>query len=170
MPQPMRTISKRPWKPLRITRSDRLKFPLLRKRHGPILRRGGRRLFRPIVGIDPLENRAVPISEVYGSLEERIVYKELLRRKEHFTFQSSMMGGRLELGGLVADFVLPERRMIIQVQGTIWHEPYPMRVRDALQASVFQNLGYDVVYIWDWQVRNEYLFDQFMDRLFGGVP
>lgn len=158
------------WKPLKLKRSDFFKLAKLRQRHGPILRRGGRRVFRPTIGEDPLEARAVPLSEVYGSLDERIVYKDLLRRrKEPPDFQSSLVGGRTELGGMVADFILPDRSMIIRVQGEYWHTGLRPEAKDAAQRAVLENMGFQVVDIYDWTIRDYDLFDDFMDRLLGGV-
>lgn len=69
------------------------------------LRRRGVKRIR--VGEDELEKRAVSEEAAGGvaTLPERIVYRELLRRRVTFDFQSSLLGGRLRLGGMVADFI-----------------------------------------------------------------
>ena len=49
-------------------------------------------------------------AEGFGSLEERAVYMELVRRSLtpglDFSYQSRFFGGRLEKGGLVVDFLI----------------------------------------------------------------
>src|SRR3990167_2754607 len=82
-------------------------------------RRGPR---REDVGGDPREARAVSEEEVRGTLPERIFYLALIRvlhfmPDADFDFQSSLQGGRLEFGGIVADFLFPEQRIIVNVQG-----------------------------------------------------
>ena len=52
----------------------------------------------------------MPKEQVNGTLPERILYLALIRvmhfsPNADFDFQSSQEGGRLELGGLVADFL-----------------------------------------------------------------
>ena len=81
-------------------------------------RRGVR---RPLIGEDPLEARAIPETTFNGYLHERILYAFLVKLGFQpgvdFTAQSSLEGGRLELGGLVADFLFFNMRLIIRVQG-----------------------------------------------------
>lgn len=107
-------------------------------------RRGPR---RSRVGEDPLEARAVPETKVRGTLPERIVYKALLMRKlvpgVDFDFQSSQDGGRLELGGIVADFLFERRRIVIQVQGPT-HAGYLRSQKDKEQTDALMELGYTV--------------------------
>jgi len=67
---------------------------------------------RSRVGEDPLEARAVPHDYIKGTLPERIVYYYLVNYMKFqagvdFDFQSSMEGGRIELGGMVVDFLVP---------------------------------------------------------------
>lgn len=147
------------WKPLAFARADYLNLP--RKRHGPIVRRG---LSLPKLGESELESRAVPLSEVLGSLEERILYKALSLRKIPFDFQSSMIGGRMELGGMVADFILLDRNAIIRVQGTIWHTGIVAEARDKEHRAIMENMGYVVWDIWDWEIRNRDLMDDWLRR------
>src|SRR5512146_313230 len=64
-----------------------------------------RGFYRRKVGADQLEARAVSKELVHGTLPERIVYQWLVNANyvpgADFSFQSSMEGGRLELGGIV---------------------------------------------------------------------
>lgn len=149
------------WKPLKYTRGDFFRTDLTRKRHPVIMRRGTREIYRPPIGESALEKRAT--QGIIGSLEERIVYKELLKRKIYFSFQSSMEGGRQELGGMVVDFIIPERRIALRVQGTIWHTGPEAEARDLVHKAVLENEGYTVLDLWDWQVRDLKLFNEWMD-------
>lgn len=157
------------WKPLRFRKPDYLRMEVLRKRHGPVLRRGPVKTRMPKMGQDPLEARAVPFEAIRGSLEERIVYKELLRRKISFDFQSSMQGGRQELGGIVVDFIIFHLNVAMRVQGTIWHTGAEAVARDEIHRALLENQGYHVWDIWDWQIHDKDLFEDWMRRHLGGA-
>lgn len=62
---------------------------------------------------------------IVGSLPELLTYDWLQSRNRIFDFQSSIMGGRLILGGAVADFIIedliPGGLVIWRVQGDYWH-------------------------------------------------
>jgi hypothetical protein len=62
---------------------------------------------------------------IVGSLPELLTYDWLESRNHIFDFQSSIMGGRLILGGAVADFIIedliPGGLVIWRVQGDYWH-------------------------------------------------
>ena len=69
-----------------------------------------------------LEERAE--QGIKGSLEERLFYKALV---DHgyipyvdFYFQESILGGRAEPGGLVADFLFPIPKIIVNPT-SLWH-------------------------------------------------
>jgi very-short-patch-repair endonuclease len=125
----------------------------------------------PSIGLTEMEKRAVGEDVVLGSVEERIVYKELKKRRIPFDFQSSIQGGRLELGGMVADFILLDRPLIIRVQGTKWHTGFWPEHKDALQKAILQAYGYDVVDVWDWQIKDSgVLADWFADNVDVGLP
>lgn len=117
---------------------------------------------RPTIGIDPREARAVPKSQVRGTLPERIVYKAFLQANlgGQFDFQSSLQGGRLELGGIVADFLFENWRIVVRVQGPTHAEHRRFR-KDEEQRLILEEMGYrvldldlDVVYnearLWEW--------------------
>ena len=123
------------------------------------------------IGISELEARAVPKEQVLGTLEERIVYKALVIRKIPFDFQSSLLGGRLMLGGMVADFILLDSFVIIRVQSEKWHSGFVAEAKDASQRAILESLGYYVLDIWDWQVHDPGLMeDWFRDNVDTGWP
>lgn len=125
---------------------------------------------RPKIGEDPLETRAVSKFKVKGTLPERILYKALTDQFHwvdgiQFNFQSSQEGGRLELGGLVADFLFFEMRMIIQVQGPT-HTEYLRIRKDDEQKAILKDMGYRVFDIEEELVYNEYGFNDWLRRVF----
>ena len=127
---------------------------------------------RPNVGLDPREARAVSKASVPGTLPERIVYKYLVTKRRYspsadFDFQSSLQGGRLELGGIVADFLFRYMRIILQVQGPT-HQGYLRTAKDNEQRDALEQMGYRVFDIEDKVIFNEFRFEQVMDQIFRG--
>lgn len=163
IPQPIK-------RPLRFQLRSIIRHDLIQKdpwwftfhRRGP---RG-----RPKVGIDPLEARAVPKSLIRGTLPERIIYKYLLSYFKFipgidFTFQSSLQGGRIEVGGIVADFLFEYMRIVIQVQGPT-HLQYLRILKDEEQRLALAELGYDTYYLDVDEIYNESILEEKMRRIF----
>jgi len=129
-----------------------------------------RGVYRPKVGDDPLELRATPKSVLRGTLPERIVYKYLVDKMRmvagiDFTFQSSQSGGRIELGGIVVDFLFPLIKMIIQVQGPT-HDTFLRAKKDREQTDILAEMGYRVFEITDDMIYNELRFETWMRNVF----
>ena len=121
-------------------------------------RRGPR---REDVGGDPREARAVPEEQVRGTLPERIFYLALIRVMHFmpdadFDFQSSLQGGRLELGGIVSDFLFPEQRIIVNVQGPT-HDRFWVGAKDKEQRGILEEMGYTV-----WDIQDDEIYDEFV--------
>ena len=113
---------------------------------------------------DPLETRAVPLSEVYGTLPERILYKALKQRRVPFEFQSSQNGGKQQYGGIVVDFKLLDRFIMIEVKGTYFHTQVRTAEYDLMRdAQLFRN-KWSLFTIWDWQVYDEATLDDWLRR------
>jgi len=85
---------------------------------------------------------------------EAIVHKWLTDRKIEFTFQSSMLGGRYEMGGSVADFRLDESRIILRVHGDYWHRPIDKQATDSVQRELLESDGWTVVDLWGSDIEN----------------
>ena len=83
-----------------------------------------------------------------GSDLEVIVYDWLVKRKVAFTFQSSMSGGRFELGGSVVDFTIDELDLAWRVQGDYFHKQITQSAHDAIQREILESQGWTVVDIW----------------------
>lgn len=125
---------------------------------------------RDTVGINALEQRAVPSSERKGTLPERIMYKAL-RDSLHlvpgidFDFQSYVEGGRTDKGGMVLDFVLPTFRLIIQVQGPT-HNNFLQIIKDTEQRMIVAEWGYTVEYFTQEEIYNQVVFEEKLRRIF----
>lgn len=81
----------------------------------PLVRRGLRPKILDLAAQVTAETVVPP--GLVATIPEWLVYQWLQKHGVRFDFQSSLMGGRIELGGAVADFVLPELGMIWRVQG-----------------------------------------------------
>ena len=144
LPQPI-------YRPLRMNRRDVVRRGELKSppfEGYPIHRRAYPG--RTVVGPDSEEMRAVPESVVKGTLPERIVYLELLKRNYvegiDFTFQSAKDGGRVDFGGMVVDFLLELDRLVIQVDGPT-HDTHIRQAKDREQEGVLASMGFTVLRI-----------------------
>ena len=125
---------------------------------------------RPMVGADPLEARAISKGQLRGTLPERIVYRYLTEKMRmvdgaDFDFQSSLSGGRLEMGGLVVDFRFEPLKLIINVQGPT-HKEYLRGKKDDEQRSILEDMGYKVYDLWESDIYDEYKLEDIMRRIF----
>ena len=126
---------------------------------------------RQRIGVDPLEARAVSKEQVRGTLPERILYLAFVRvlhfvPDADFDFQSSLQGGRLELGGIVADFMFEWMRIIVQVQGPT-HGEFLRGRKDNEQKEILEEMGFRVLEITDTRIYNEYSLEDWLRRNFG---
>lgn len=118
---------------------------LLPRRHRPITTAGPLALRKHVDSLGP------PPPNWTGTAPEWIVYVTLLglgkKPNVDFSYQSSVAGGRAELGGLVADFMIFDPPTVINVQGVHWHYGLGPSIiaRDKLQRSMLESLGYTVV-------------------------
>lgn len=72
--------------------------------------------------------------------------KKKLQPGRDFIFQASQMGGRTFRGGVVSDFVIPNRFLVWRVQGETFHIIDPdVRAKDALQKVALEQQGWRVV-------------------------
>jgi hypothetical protein len=126
---------------------------------------------RPWVGLDPLEERAA--QGMRGTLPERIIYK-YLTDKMHFVpnvdfdFQSSLQGGRLDTGGIVADFLFRYLMVVLNPLGPT-HGEYWRHRKDEEQIMALEELGYQVYMIEEGDVYDEQKLEWWMRRIFGWV-
>jgi hypothetical protein len=97
---------------------------------------------------------------VLGSVPELMVYSWLEARTIPFDFQSSMFGGRMQLGGQVPDFILkhlPEL-LVWRVQGDYWHSRPGTHEQDRLEKAMLLGAVVDgkkvsaVVDLWEHDI------------------
>ncbi|MEE8568859.1 MAG: DUF559 domain-containing protein, partial [Anaerolineales bacterium] len=134
----------RPWRPFKIT-SYKLRDRPPKDGEMVIHRRPSG---RPDIALDPRELRAVPqTATLRGTLPERIFYKQLRKRRlspdRDFDFQSSLLGGRLQLGGIVADFLFQHWRLIVRIQGPT-HKTRTQNLKDLQQTQLLVDMGWTV--------------------------
>ena len=89
-----------------------------------------------------------------GSLPEYLVLAELVRLGKQpgvdFTYQSPLMGGRVEKGGVILDFLLYDPPdLAINVQGEYWHYGLGpgVKARDLMARSQMAGQGITLIFI-----------------------
>lgn len=162
-----------PERPLKLNQRDLVRAGATRQDlwWQTIHRKGPRRKNE---GGDPLELRAIPKWQRRGTLPERIILKyllEVLRMVENidFDFQSSLAGGRLELGGIVADFLFPYMKIVLNPAGPT-HEGFQRSRLDEEQRQQLAEMGYTMYLFDDDMVYNEYVFEEMMRSIFDLLP
>jgi hypothetical protein len=82
------------------------------------------------------------------------VFRTLLqlgkREGEDFSFQTALMGGRMEKGGVVIDFLFSNPPdLAINVQGEFWHFGLgpEVRARDIIAREQLAGLGIQLIFI-----------------------
>ena len=91
-----------------------------------------------------------------GSIPEYIAYTTFqqlgLRPGEDFSYQSPLLGGRMDKGGLVLDFIFPDRLLAINIQGVYFHYEFKgleTKARDTMARSAIAGEGMTLVFIDD---------------------
>jgi len=160
-----------PDRPLKVYRKQPDK---MRQERGDLIthRRGPR---REKVGLDYQESRAQ--QGIKGTLPERILYKALIQRGYKpgvdFDFQSSQQGGRMQMGGIVADFLFFYKKIVIQVQGPT-HATYLRAAKDQEQRELLDSMGYTTLEVDQDVILSASKLDDWLSRnldicLFAGV-
>ena len=126
---------------------------------------------REQIGLDQLEARAVPKEKVRGTLPERIMYKYLTDvvgwpEGGLWSFQSSLDGGRMELGGLVADFMIFHLRVILNPLGPT-HDTFLRQAKDEENRQTYADFGYTQFEIPEAKVYDELYFEEWMRKVLG---
>jgi very-short-patch-repair endonuclease len=97
------------------------------------------------------KNQPPPYGEVPpdfpGSTAEWAIYWALNIMNIQFEYQVPLFGGRLQAGGVIADFVIPSHMLVIRVQGEHWHYEMGMEVvnMDAITKMQMEDIGYLVI-------------------------
>ena len=87
-----------------------------------------------------------------GSVPEFYIFWALQRVGLHpdidFTYQSYEMGGRMQAGGAVVDFIIPEYSLAINVQSIRYHyATSQQKTHDRFLRAMLEGYGIRVIYI-----------------------
>ncbi len=96
-----------------------------------------------------------PFPAIPGTLPEKMLYAALMARQIPFLYQESVTATIPEIGlnnNYRPDFILPDTKIIIEVQGAYWHS-MPDRIEsDSFRAAILEYLGYKVLFWWDYDI------------------
>lgn len=130
---------------------------------------------KPALGVKQIRGVGISEKDYLMSLAperasdpEKMIYGWLVLHDFPFQFQVSLMGGFVP-GGAVVDFILQVRGgpTIIRVMG-YWHKSIAQKYNDDLQRQSLEELGYEVVDVWDYEVNTpEKVHWTMMGLLFG---
>ena len=96
-----------------------------------------------------------PFPEVLGSMPEKIVYARLTLMQIPFMFQSTFNVSIPEIAlnkDYRPDFILPDAKIIIEVQGSYWHSKPEQIEADSYKYALYQVMGYKVLIWWDYEI------------------
>jgi len=91
-----------------------------------------------------------------GSIPEYVAYQTFvelgLEPGQDFTYQSPLMGGRMEKGGLVIDFIFNEPpNLAVNIQGVYYHYEFGVEIkaRDVMARASLAGQGITLIFIDD---------------------
>ena len=96
-----------------------------------------------------------PFPTVQGTLPEKMVYAELVRRRIPFLFQNNINFSIPEIEfnkDYRPDIAIPSLRIIIEVQGSYWHSKDKAIEDDAYKFAIYQTTGWTVLVWWDYDI------------------
>lgn len=99
-----------------------------------------------------------PYPEVHGTRPEKMVYEQLVRRGIKFYFLNDFTYTIPEIDFIKeyqTDFVLPDQKIIIEVQGAYWHSKPSAIESDAFKLAVYQSAGWHVLAWWDFDIEED---------------
>ncbi len=88
------------------------------------------------------------MAEIIATDIEIIVLRWLDKRGIIYDFQTSLAGGRFELGGSVVDILIHDLDLAWRIQGRYWHEGVAKKGMDDIQRESLEAMGWTVVDIW----------------------
>ena len=102
---------------------------------------------------------------IHGTKPEKIVYQALSLRGIQFYFLNEFTYNIPEIDlskEYQSDFVIPDLKLIIEVQGSYWHSKPEAIASDAFKFAVYQQTGWRVLAWWDFdiEVRIDELFSE----------
>ena len=95
-----------------------------------------------------------PFSWILGSSIEKMVMAELSRRGVFFIFQPQ----KNDLGGFVdptweADFMLPQHKIWMEIQGSYFHSLPGQIEKDSLRFAAIEMAGWKPLFLWEFDIR-----------------
>jgi len=109
------------------------------------------RTFRLGTWIDPYPN-------IFGSRPEKMVFAKLTQYQIPFNFQSffQILLPDVDINWWRRlDFIIPDAKIVIEVQGAYWHSPFTnpeQASEDAFKATLLEEMGYTVLAWWDYEI------------------
>lgn len=96
-----------------------------------------------------------PFWWIQGSSIEKMVMAELVRRGIYFqhTPQSNTLGGFVD-PTWEADFLVPQHKIWIEVQGSYFHSLPGQIENDALRYAAIEMAGWRPLFLWEFDIRN----------------
>lgn len=106
-----------------------------------------------------------PFPEVPGTRPEKMVYAELVNRGIPFRFQEwlHIVLPDYDLQGndwYKPDFIIPELKIIIEVQGAYWHTKPDQIQKVSYKYALYQLMGFKILLWWDYEIE-DHLHDLF---------
>lgn len=96
-----------------------------------------------------------PFPTVMGTRPEKIVYAQLMFRGIKFYYQSMLLVN-LPLLRISKeyrpDFILPDLKIVIEVQGVYFHSKPESIESDAYKQALYNMMGYKVLAWWDYEI------------------
>lgn len=96
-----------------------------------------------------------PFFAIKGSSIEKMVMAELSRRGVYFMYrpQKNTLGGFVE-PDWEADFLLPQHKIWIEVQGSYFHSKPGQIENDSYRYAAIEMAGWKPVFLWEFDIRN----------------
>lgn len=94
----------------------------------------------------------------FGTLPEKMVYAELSRRGIPFYYLNDFRFQIPEIDfdkWYQADFVIPDIKLIIEIQGAYWHSMEKTIEEDAYKFAIYQTTGWRALAWWDYEILND---------------
>lgn len=104
-----------------------------------------------------------PFPNVKGTVPEKMVYAGLVARGIRFNYVNSFQFNNADVDFFqtyTPDFLLPDLKIIIEVQGYYWHTQPKTQEADAFKLAVYEMFGYRALAWWDYEIETD------LNRLF----
>lgn len=104
-----------------------------------------------------------PFPEIHGTLPEKMVYAQLTKFGIPFLFLNDLQFNDPDAEfykTYQVDFVIPNVKLIIEVQGVRWHSSPSAIEADSYKLAVYESFGYKALAWWDYDI-----FDHLIDLI-----